>query len=86
MFVPVEIFYEELGFFGLINYLDSNANYSDENLLICALKNQLIELNRQYANCSTPEMQKEFNFKKKQLKEKFVHLKVRLIYNYLLVS
>lgn len=74
LFVPIEVYYEELTFFGLINHLDSNSNYSDENLLICALKNQLIELNRQYADCSLPE--KEFKAKKKQLKEKFEHLKV----------
>ena len=73
LFVPIEIFYEELIYFDLVNHLDSTANYSDENLLICALKHQLIDLNKQYAN--VPELEKEFNLKKKQLKEKFAHLK-----------
>lgn len=77
LFVPVDVFYEELRYFDLINYLDSTSYYSDENLLICALKNQLIELNKQYADCQTPQLEKEFRMKKKSLKEKFVHLKVR---------
>lgn len=72
LYVPIDVFYEEVKYFGLAQYLNSET-MCDESLLVCALNDQLKEI--QHKISSNEFTKEEIKKDKLVLRNKFQKLK-----------